>query len=120
MLIINPGSGPVKDATLEQADANIGAFIADLDMGPLRIYRLPSLDRDGRFGFRLDREDELTGLSVALVEITMPGLPLEEVRWQDGLDPWQFPRLYVDGSSWLWAYALNAARHELTNDNDEA
>jgi hypothetical protein len=33
----------------------------------------------------------------------MPGCELEKVRTSK---PWYSPRLYVDGSSWLWGFAI--------------
>lgn len=42
--------------------------------------------------------------------VDMPGTPLTEVRYIDGADPWRFPRLYVDGSSWLWEFAVDMTR----------
>ncbi len=45
----------------------------------------------------------------------MPGIPLSEVRYVKGLNAWLFPRLYVDGSSWLWEFAINMARGDLAD-----
>ncbi|MET9402659.1 hypothetical protein [Kitasatospora sp. NPDC002965] len=38
----------------------------------------------------------------------MPGLSLDQVRWMNEPDQniWNYPRLFVDGSSWVWWYAL--------------
>jgi hypothetical protein len=47
------------------------------------------------------------------VPVDMPGLPLHQVALREGDNAWLFPRLYVDGNSWLWPYALNNARREL-------
>ena len=43
------------------------------------------------------------------IEIQMPGLPVDRVRFldEDGQNIWDFPRLYVDDSSWVWKYALS-------------
>jgi hypothetical protein len=42
---------------------------------------------------------------------------LEKVRYLDSenQDIFNFPRLYVDGSSWVWKYALNVC----FNQDDE-
>lgn len=48
----------------------------------------------------------------------MPGWPLGQVRWQPDADAWQFPRLYVDGGSWLWGFAVGIARGALAGDGD--
>jgi hypothetical protein len=110
-IIINPGSGPVEDATLADATANISRFVIDLDSFAIITYeRKSAADGRGRFGFTLTSQDN--GNSV---EVQMPGLPLEQVRFISG-DPWPFPRLYVDGDSWLWRFALNVVARALTGD----
>jgi hypothetical protein len=115
-IVINPGSGPVADATVDHATTNMHHFITDLDIKGLRMVRVPDDDSDGRFGFLLWQGTHCT-------EVEMPGIPLAKVRFmrEDGQDPWDFPRLYVDGSSWLWCFALNSARSDLdpTHDDDE-
>lgn len=110
-IVINPGSGPVANATAEQAAVNIKQFVADLAVRGLNVVdigRTPEADydlqdNDGRFAFDLTFDDG----SVAAVQ--MPGIPVERVRWLGpDQDIWQFPRLYVDGNSWVWFFALNA------------
>lgn len=110
-VIINPGSGPVPDATSIQALANARVFAREVDAkveGPL------GTDGDGRWEFRLLRDNRA-------VEIEMPGIPLDKVRYIDSADQdiWNFPRLYVDGSSWVWLYALNAARSVLGGEDED-
>ena len=41
--------------------------------------------------------------------VEMPGLPLEQVRYMghEGQNARDYPRLYVDGASWLWEFAVN-------------
>lgn len=104
-VIINPGSGPVSGATSVQALANAQVFANEIHArleGPL------GTEGDGRWLFRMTRDDRT-------VEVEMPGLPLDRVRWvdDDDQDIWQFPRLYVDGSSWVWKYAVGMANHML-------
>lgn len=115
-IIINPGSGPVDDASEAEAQANIQVFVADLDLEDVNTVRLPDRDKDGRFGFLLWREVAGVGRCVT---VDMPGIPLEQVRWRTGLDPWQFPRLYVADSSWLWKFALTAAGGRLEPEDEE-
>lgn len=114
-LIINPGSGPVDGASETEAQANIQVFVADLHLEGVNAVRLPDRDRDGRFGFLLWRE--VAGIG-RYVTVDMPGIPLEQVRWRTGLDPWQFPRLYVADSSWLWKFALTAAGGRLKTEDE--
>jgi hypothetical protein len=103
-VIINPGSGPVEGATAADAKYNISAFVGDLGLSDVKVRRKRALDSGGRYGFVLTFDSRKC-------EITMPGLPLEQVRWMNEpeQDIWDFPRLYVDGSSWVWKFALNSA-----------
>lgn len=107
-VIINPGSGPVSEGSRSQSKANIKAFIQDLGHPDVK-FRFHSIARDGRHTYYLYHENQK-------VEIQMPPLPLEKVRYmqEDGQNIWHFPRLYVDGSSWVWCFALNVCF-----DNDE-
>lgn len=104
-ITINPGSGPVEGATVEQAKANMDAFAADLverGMYVTGLTRREDADHDGRYGYLLTMGD------ARKLEIDVPGLPLDQVRYMDepGQDIWDFPRLYVDGSAWTWKFAL--------------
>jgi hypothetical protein len=112
--IVNPGSGPVKDANVAMATANIQAFVKDLGLDfPIGITRKISEDAKGRFGFTLNGNGRET-------IIDMPGLPLEQVRYMNyaSQNIWDFPRLYVDGSSWVWCYALDIAGVHLTGEEE--
>src|SRR4051794_35204744 len=98
-LIINPGTGPVAGATLAYAEANIARLIEDAGR-PFKSHYTGKEYR-GRYAFELVIGDERR-------EVDMPGLPLERVRYVDaeGQNIWDFPRLYVDGSSWVWRYGV--------------
>lgn len=69
-------------------------------------------DANGRFRFVLVRGERRC-------EIDMPGLPIDRVRYVggEGQDIWDFPRLYVDGSSWVWKFAVNRARDKLSEED---
>ena len=103
---INPGSGPVSGTYLsrENARANMHHFIADLRNRGHSAQHEATGDEEshGRWLFVLTVNEHLH-----LVEI--PGLPLSRVRFMAEPDQsaWDYPRLYVDGSSWLWKYALD-------------
>ncbi|WP_020118843.1 hypothetical protein [Streptomyces canus] len=104
--ILNPGSGPVPDATEEQATANTAAFVDELrtsySVNVVSFVRAATSDYgEGRWAFELLTDDERR------IEVQMPGAPLKQVR-----EEWT--RLYVDGSSWYWEYALRQCRR-----NDE-
>lgn len=112
-IVINPGTGPVDGATEEQARANMDAFCADLREAGIIATTITLLqddhDGDGRFAYRLGTGD------ARQLDVLMPGIALDEVRYMgaDGQDIWDFPRLYVDGSSWVWLFALRACEPPL-------
>lgn len=102
VICINPGSGPVADATEENATANMVHYLADCGVDGLECVRIATKDYgEGRFAF-------LVWKDTTCHEVQMPGLPLEAVRFTGAEDQniWHYPRLYVDGSSWVWKYAV--------------
>lgn len=115
-VIINPGSGPVPDASEAHAATNVTVFGDDLRRAGIVVAscsRTPDADYgEGRFAFTLTTDD---GRSI---EIQMPGLPVEQVRFlgEDGQNIWDFPRLYVDGSSWVWKFALSVCQPDEGDD----
>ena len=100
-VFINPGAGPVQGATEENAIENIKVFIADMGIDGIKCVRLPEKDSDGRFAFLLEKNGFVH-------EVKMPGLPCEKVRYVDDgkQNIFDFPRLYVNGASWIWPFAL--------------
>lgn len=110
-IFINPGTGPVENANADEARRNVAQFVAELGLTGVRIRRARKIDYgDGRYAFWLS-------LDGRRCEIQMPGLPLERVRYLDRpQNPWHYPRLYVDGSSWLWCFALNCAKGALLGE----
>lgn len=115
-VLSNLGNGPVADDTcLDHAIANITTFIKELDMKdpPVSVtMRSPGHDGTGRYQFDLHR-------GIRSADVDMPGLPLDEVRCTEDSMPRGCPRLYVDGNSWWWCYALDMARTALA-DHDGA
>lgn len=99
-LIINPGTGKVPEGTKEQSEINIKQFITDLKVKA--VYEFKLIDSDGRHDYDISFEGEIH-------EVSMPPIPLENVRYIDPENQsiLNFPRLYVDGSSWVWKYALD-------------
>lgn len=111
VLIINPGTGPLEETSLKNAEAAFELFMGDLNTGEMRGYRNPGKDdQNGRYGFTIMLEDRR-------VDIQMPGIDPEVTRKSK---PWESPRLYVDGSSWLWEFALGAAREILETEKEPA
>ena len=104
-IFINPGAGNVEqDLGFEQAYKNMLQFIEDCEV-PLSIVESKHIpEENGRYNFTL----ELDALSTIKIEVDMPSLPLEKVRYmgEETQNIWDFPRLYVDGSSWVWKYAI--------------
>jgi len=101
-IIINPGAGPVQQATEENAIINMEHFKTDCGGGDINFIRTPKADYgDGRFAFLLWK-------GTRCHTIQMPGLELSKVRYTDeeNQNIWDYPRLYVDGSSWVWKFAV--------------
>lgn len=100
---INPGSGPVNgELSWENAYENIKQYIKDCEI-PLHIVKSNHVPDEGRYLFVL-RNDEYDFET----EVEMPGLPLEKVCYvrAEGQNILEFPRLYVDGGSWIWNCSL--------------
>lgn len=111
--IINPGTGPVEGASYDEARANIAQLAIDAGMEHCGVGGSGE-PHNGRYRFELIHGDRTC-------EVDMPGLPIEQVRYLGNPEQniWDFPRLYVDGSSWLWAYAIDMVRGGLTDEDDE-
>lgn len=109
-IIINPGTGPVADARYFHAKTNMAMLMADAGCHSLTEVANPDLG-DGRFRF-------FACSGTRWHEVDMPGLPLAQVRYMGDEEQniWDFPRLYVDGSSWVWKYAIEA----LTDDSEDS
>jgi hypothetical protein len=109
-VIVNPGTGPAHGATEQHAAGNMAVFADDLRANGLGVdtfTRRPGSDYgDGRYAYSIAMDD---GRSI---EIQMPGLPVERVRYmgETGQNIWDFPRLYVDDSSWIWQFALSVCK----------
>ena len=116
LAVINPGTGPCPGATEANAATNIVQLIVDAGLNPNEIFvtRYPDQDDEGRFYFVLSYNGRES-------EIDMPGWPLEKVRYlgQEDQNIWDFPRLYVNGGSWVWRSAVNFVRGDLTGENEE-
>lgn len=117
VVIINPGSGPVAGATVDHAYTNMAKLLEDSGCGP-EFHRDPdpkSEDGDGRFAFLVPCAPSKRHPRGRDVSVLMPGIPLERVRYMG--EPRQrildFPRLYVDGNSWVWEFAIDALRREV-------
>jgi hypothetical protein len=112
-VIINPGAGPVGGATRENAEACMRQFITDLELPGVTYEYIGGAEKpeDGRFEFNLNRGRQNCG-------VAMPGLPVEDVRYIDRQkqNSLAFPRMYVEGNSWVWLYGLSQAHGYLTEN----
>jgi hypothetical protein len=113
---MNPGAGPVPDGPLELAEQSIKEFISQLDL-PREVFCHPK-PKDNWSG-RLAYELSYNGGEIPPVwrtcSVLMPCMSPDDL--QQGA--WKAPRLYVDGNSWLWEFALSQARHCLTLHPDD-
>lgn len=110
-VIINPGSGPVENANHDDAGTNMAAFLKDCGITEYAYFT--GGVKGGRFEFTINIGDRA-------VRIDMPGLPLERVRYTgaDDQNIWHFPRLFVDGDSWLWQFAVSIVK-DIVKNGDE-
>lgn len=110
-IIINPGSGPVRAATEEQATENIAVFAEDV----AGEWRGPTGPEDeGRWPYVIFRDGRE-------IDVEMPGIGLQQVRYlgRDDQNIWDFPRLYVDGGSWVWEFGVRVATRTLNGEDDD-
>jgi|SanBayMetagenome_1026888.scaffolds.fasta_scaffold19376_3 hypothetical protein len=106
MIIINPGTESVNDASLEEAIKSAKEFARCLDLVGLKLIRNSKNDDDGFFGFKLK-------LNNKEVEIDIPGEKSE--TFLESI-PFKSRRCYVNGSSWLFGYGLGSARDKLMGE----
>lgn len=113
-IFINPGSGPVSNATFDHAWQNMESLVKDADLNGARFERDPGgEDEGGRFAF-------LVHFDGRKATVDMPGIPLEHVRYTGAGDQniWDFPRLYVNGSSWVWKFAVTRLSAEIRGEDE--
>lgn len=107
MILISPGSGPLNVHNRRHAEENVAAFVEELRLDGVE-WSLGELDKfSGRYVFTL----RYCG---RVLEGLMPGLPGAEVRFYNRPDQdiFSFPRLFLQGSSWCWIWAVQLAREE--------
>lgn len=104
-VFVNPGTGAVNNAEFEDARQNMVQLLRDAKLWHTAYFvAAPEADYgEGRFAFNVHHRHFMD----YPCEVQMPGWELERVRYL-GLDSqniWHFPRLYVDGGSWMWEFA---------------
>lgn len=112
---INPGSDALRAGDLAQARSNMEVFIRDALGAAAKQARITegAREENGRFLFNV-------ALGARSVSVSMPGLPLEQVRYKNtsGQDIWAFPRLFVDGASWVWLYGCRSLQRKLEEQEE--
>ena len=98
-IIINPGTEPQINTKEENAVKVAEYLIEDLKPIEFTFERYPNGDTDrGWYAFHFKNKE------VENIEIDIPGIDPDIVRKGQA---WVSPRLYVNGSSWLYGIALN-------------
>jgi hypothetical protein len=111
---LNPGSGPIsRRVTMKQALVNMKHLIKDAEVPNATFESDKNADEDdGRFDF-------VVRLGKKKVFVSIPGLPLKDVRFDPNNKNCLFyPRLYINGSSWYWKYAVSQVHFTLTGDEN--
>lgn len=104
MFIINPGTENQKDTTEENAIKIAKIFAQELDIPNLKLRRYKKRDDNrGWYGFNLILGD-------IKVELDIPGVEPDVFLKSK---PFESPRCYINGSSWLYNFALDIARGDL-------
>ncbi|WP_158894300.1 hypothetical protein [Amycolatopsis anabasis] len=111
MLLVNPGSGPFPTGDEGTASVNMDVFVADVcdrwNYTLVTSARRPEKDGDdGRYTW--DLEFLRPNGQRHRCEVRMFGVPRD---YGVGDNPLAFPepRLYVDGQSWVWDFAVSSA-----------
>lgn len=96
LLLINPGSGPLAGASEANAETNLQALLVDaLGAEACKVER-KGADGKGRWTFIIRARGKEC-------EVDVPGCTLERLTGDDAFPP----RLYVNGSSWIWGFAVS-------------
>lgn len=110
LVMINPGTEGRPGATLKNAEAIAVRLFDQLKMPLNACDRVSAIDdlEGGFFGFHIH-----TGDPGSVIELLIPGDDPEEFLQSK---PLVSRRMYVDGSSWLYAYAVSAIYRRLGRD----
>lgn len=110
-VVLNPGTWDIEDSCVEGARINMNQLVIDCNfhLTDVTIHEIQGGHRGGRFRFSVSR------IGYNGVIIDMPGCKLDSVRYMgfDYQDIWDFPRLYIDGSSYVWKYVIGLMREDL-------
>lgn len=99
--LMNLGAGRVRvPSTLDQAHTNMSILLVSAGLPTAYRRDIDATEDDGRFAF-------LVPVRGRDVSVLMPGIPLDVLMDPIRIDT---PRLYVNGSSWYWKYAVGVLR----------
>ncbi len=96
-IIVNPGTEPVKNHSKENAEIAAGYFLEDLAIDGFEYEATGEVSGDGWYKFVFQKDN-------FKVDVSFPGSDPEITRKGKS---WVSPRIYVNGSSWLWGFGLN-------------
>lgn len=114
-IVINPGTGPLNPdgVSRDKAVTAFRKFKEDLESAGVKseMGEVSTGDVHGYWTafFAVDDRQH---------EVEIPGLPLDKIRCGPNDDPWQFQRIYIDGSSWLWDIAVTVIRDHEPEEDD--
>ena len=110
---INVGIGPIDNASVGYSRQNISQLILDagFELDQIGVEKLGDDDK-GRFYYKLTHGEKIC-------YIDMPGIDIALVRYLGDKDQdiRDFPRLYVNGSSWLWLFAVKIVKTILQGED---
>lgn len=109
MIIINPGTGSVENSEELHAIENIHFVLDKLKQKNIAYVRIPERDENGRYCFVLMYQNE-EGKNKSC-EVDMPGISFTEET-----NEMRFPRMYVDGSSWIFYFGIDIICDRLFNN----
>jgi hypothetical protein len=126
--VIDNGTGPLTGATLGQARDNTHTFIAEVIAGLTNGFAVTTTriehstvdlgrqEADGRYTFTAHLA--FVNGKETVLRVSMPGLPLDRLTFgADAADrPRNFPRMYLDGMSWLWPHAVRLGQDKARRD----
>lgn len=103
-VIINPGTGDVPGACPAEAESNTHRLLSEAGVVAI-VKRAPRRENGrGRFAFMCKVKGRRA------LEVLMPGVPYEALQLTESQQLPFPPRLYVDGNSWWWPYAVDMVR----------
>lgn len=105
MVLLNPGTGRVHGATKRAAQASLRRLLKEAGVPGAQASPLQA-DGGGRYSATLRKGRRRCDVSI-------PGVSVAALTSNDAFPP----RLYVNGSSWWWEYAVESVRESLLGND---